>query len=300
MNPLTRSDLVELEAYAELRDDYRRRVIAHKRSRRMSVGDRVTLLFEDRETLRFQVLEMLFVERILATEKIQDELDVYNELMPGDRELSATLFVEITDAAQIRPELDRLIGIDEHVHLSLGEGPDRETVRARFDTKQLEEDRLSAVQYIRFSLDPTQARRFADAETAVAIEIDHPGYTRTQPLPAPVRDSLARGLTAAPAPLLAVDGAPRPPDDEVLSLSDRVRVRRPGRATLPGQVIVETHSPAVPLLEADAALWQEIVAAARRVAGELASRHGRARLVADFGDTGDTRLHLVPRDDEPH
>ena len=117
MKRLTLEDVVGLDAYDALRGAYRDAIIAHKRERRLAIGENVTLLFEDRETLRFQVQEMLWVERIADPDKIQHELDVYNELMPGEGELSATLFVEITDAERIRPELDRLISIDEHVAL---------------------------------------------------------------------------------------------------------------------------------------------------------------------------------------
>ena len=156
MRPLRRDEIVDRERYEALRSDYREAVIAHKRRRRMAVGDRVTLVFEDRETLRFQVQEMLWVERISEPEKIQRELDVYNELMPADRELSATLFIEITDPGAVRPELDRLVGIDEHVALVLSEGKATETIPAHFDPEQFEQDRISAVQYLRFPLFPME------------------------------------------------------------------------------------------------------------------------------------------------
>jgi len=117
VRPLALEDIVDLDRYAELRSDYRAAVIDYKRTRRLAVGENITLLFEDRETLRFQIQEMLWVEHISQPEKIQHEIDTYNELMPAERELSATLFIEITEAAEIRPALDRLIGVDEHVEL---------------------------------------------------------------------------------------------------------------------------------------------------------------------------------------
>ena len=169
MRPLSLEEIVPRDRYAALRPGFRDAIIAHKRNRRMAVGERVTLLFEDRETLRFQVQEMVWVEGIGEPEKIQREIDVYNELMPGDRELSATLFIEITDLAEIRPELERLVGLDEHVALSLGTGRDAEAIPARFDTKQFEQDRISAVQYIRFGLSDSQAHRFADLGVRAAI-----------------------------------------------------------------------------------------------------------------------------------
>ena len=105
MKPLTLDEIVGLERYAAIRDPYRERVIAYKKDRRLGVGDEITLLFEDRETLRFQVQEMLWVERIVDPEKVQHELDVYNGLLPGPGELSATLFIEITEPGRIRPAL---------------------------------------------------------------------------------------------------------------------------------------------------------------------------------------------------
>ncbi len=137
MKPLTLDEILDLDRYEEIRDVYRRRVIAHKRDRRIAVGERVGIVFEDRETLRYQVQEMIRIERIRAAEKVQNELDTYNELMPGEDELSATLFIEVPDLKQVRAELDRLIGIDEHVALILGEGHDEETIPARFDSSKV-------------------------------------------------------------------------------------------------------------------------------------------------------------------
>jgi hypothetical protein len=150
VKPLVLEDIVDREKYAGLRPSYRAAVIDYKRSRRLAVGENITLLFEDRETLRFQVQEMVWVEGIALPEKIQHEIDTYNELMPADRELSATLFIEITEAAKIRAALDQLIGVDEHVSLIVGEERDAIEINARFDPKQMEEDRISAVQYIKF------------------------------------------------------------------------------------------------------------------------------------------------------
>ena len=101
---------MDLDRYEAVRPELRAAIIEHKRERRVPVGDRVTLVFEDRETLRWQVLEMARVEQIRDRDALQRELDVYNELVPGEDELSATLFVEIPDLERIRPELDRLIG----------------------------------------------------------------------------------------------------------------------------------------------------------------------------------------------
>ncbi len=202
MRPLARDEIVDFETYGKLRDGYRRAVIAMKRERRLAVGPKVSLVFENRETLRFQVQEMLWVERIREPEGVQRELDAYNELMPAPAELSATLFIEITESSEIKRELDRLIGIDEHVALVLGEEPEPLVVPARFDPEQLADDRIAAVQYIRFRLSDAAAARLASGEGAARIRIAHPNYFEEAEIPAGVRRSLVADLGGDPDPLL--------------------------------------------------------------------------------------------------
>jgi hypothetical protein len=206
LRPLGRDEIVPLERYAPLRDAYRERVIAYKRMRRVALGEQATLLFEDRETLRFQVQEMLWVERIADPEKVQAELDVYNELMPGAGELSATLFLEIVEASEIRPTLERLVGLDRHVWLMFGEGAGETPFQADFDRRQMEDQRISAVQYLRFRLGEAGSRRLADSSLRARIRADHPAYRREEEIPPVVRESLVATLAREPAALL------RPPD----------------------------------------------------------------------------------------
>lgn len=289
MRPLVREEIVALEEYAARRDDYRDAVIAHKRDRRMPVGDRVTLLFEDRETLRFQVQEMLWVERISEPDRVQDELDVYNELMPGPGELSATLFIEITDMPEIRPELDRLIGLDEKVSLVLGSGDDADAVPARFDERQLEEDRISAVHYLRFHLDEGQIARLADSSQPARIRIAHPNYGAENDLAPALRASLVRGLTAEPAPLLQRDPSrTAPPPDTVLREGARVRVVRPAGASR-DHVVVEPIDEVPSLLAASPELLGELMLTVQAVATELAGVRGGCRIRTDVGGS-ETRL----------
>ena len=202
MKSLALEDIVDREKYAGLRSSYRAAVIDYKRSRRLAVGEDLTLLFEDRETLRFQVQEMVWVEGIALPDKIQHEIDTYNELMPADRELSATLFIEITEAAEIRPALDRLIGVDEHVSLIVGEEGEAIEINARFDPKQMEEDRISAVQYIKFAFDEDAQRLFCDSRRPARVRVSHPNYQREAEIPPVTRDSLIRTLRSEVAPLL--------------------------------------------------------------------------------------------------
>ena len=150
MKQITRADIKGPAIYAGIRDDFRKRIIELKRARRVSVGDRVTLVFENRHTLLFQIEEMLRTEHISEPDKIQEEIDVYNALMPTDDSLSATLFIELPPGADSRKELDRLIGLDEHVVLHIG----GRAARAQFEPGRTTADRIAAVQYVRFPLDP--------------------------------------------------------------------------------------------------------------------------------------------------
>ncbi|HTO06741.1 MAG TPA: DUF3501 family protein [Myxococcota bacterium] len=192
MKGVQRDQLLDLTAYERIRPEFLARTIARKRPRRISVGDRLTFIFENRDTVLFQIQEMLRAERTVKEEKIEDELAVYNELVPGANELSATLMIEIPEMKQIRAELDRLIGIDEHVSLEVG----GERVRASFDRKQFESDRISAVQYVRFPLGPTLACRFCDRKVEVALRVDHPNYRESTALTGESRESLIGDLSS--------------------------------------------------------------------------------------------------------
>ncbi len=295
MRPLAREEIIPLASYGSVRDAFRNAVIAHKRARRVPVGPSVTLVFEDRETLRFQVQEMLWVERIAEPDRVQHELDVYNELMPGARELSATLFVEITDPARVRAELDRLIGIDEHVALVLGSGAAERGLRARFDAKQFEEDRISAVQYIRFALDDDGVAALAEPNHPAAIRISHPAYGHEAALPPDVRESLVAGLRADPGSLVPPLPDARPAEPEVLYSGGGVRVLRPVAPQLPGHLVVESSTPLTSAGEIDATLWSALSEAVRRTASEAAQRHGGCRVVADFAPGAPLRWHILPR-----
>jgi hypothetical protein len=187
MKMITRRDIKGPAVYEGMRDDFRKRIIELKRDRRISVGDRVTLVFENRHTLIFQIEEMLRAEHLTKDEQIQEEIDVYNALMPTDDSLSATLFIEVPDEADPRQELDRLIGLDEHVVLHIGE----HQVRAAFEPGRSTGERISAVQYVRFPLSPEARSALTTEGTAMRIESDHPEYGHTTEVPEAMRASLA-------------------------------------------------------------------------------------------------------------
>jgi Protein of unknown function (DUF3501) len=176
MTALTIEDLIPYEAYERERESFRRRIIALKARRRISVGDRITLVFENRETMQFQVQEMIRVERIVDRDKVQHELDVYNALLPADGELSATLFIEITGAEQIKNELDRFQGIDKNRVVALRVGS--EVTYGEFEGGHSKEDKISAVHFVKFKASPGFIRALASSKTPASVAIDHPGYQR--------------------------------------------------------------------------------------------------------------------------
>jgi len=286
MNPLTAADLPPLEVFEAEREAMREAVIAHKAARRVALGEHVTLLFEDRETLRWQVLEMCRVEGIRDPEGMAHELRVYNELVPGPRELSATLFIEITEPGRIRPELDRLIGIDESVSLELG----AERVRAAFDRRQLEEDRISAVHYLRFRLDAAQAAGFEDPATTVALRVDHPHYTSRSVLGDEVRRSLAVDLRGDPEPIhrFRAPAAAAPP--VVLVERGRVRAVQPA----PDRIVIEAVPPAPRFAALPDALALELLALARELSARWIAE-GRAPFVVLEPDAPHARIELRAR-----
>jgi hypothetical protein len=285
MNPLRAADLPPLEVFEAERDAMRAAVIAHKAKRRVALGDKLTLLFEDRETIRWQVLEMCRVEGIRDPEGMAHELRVYNELVPGPGELSATLFIEITEPGRIRPELDRLIGIDECVSLEIG----AERVPAQFDRRQLEDDRISAVHYLRFALSPAQAAEFQDPAAAVALRVDHPHYAARTVLPDEARRSLAVDLRGDPEPLhrFPAGAAGRP---RVLATRGRARAVELG----PGRIVIEAQPPAPPFAALPGDLALELLALARELAAHWVAE-GRAPFLAIEPEAASARIELRAR-----
>jgi len=177
MRPIGLDDILGRERYGEVREAIRRRIIAHKRMRRVAVGDSLSLVFEDRATVWYQTQEMLWIEHITDLDAIRAELAVYNELLPGEGDLAATLLIELGDQDRMREEFQRLLGLDRHVALLLGE----RRIPASFEEGRQTDDRISAVQYLRFPVDAA-ARQALAGGAAMAIVVDHPNYTATATL----------------------------------------------------------------------------------------------------------------------
>lgn len=185
MKVLTQADLTPFAEYERTRDAFRRGIIELKGRRRLAVGDQVTLVFENWDTIRFQVQEMIRTERILDPAKVQEELDVYNALLPAPGELSATLFIEITESARIKEALDAFQGIDRDETVALQAGP--HLVYGSFETGRSTEDKISAVHFVRFRPGRDFVDALASGAPAFAL-IAHPRYRAKAPVPREMRE----------------------------------------------------------------------------------------------------------------
>jgi hypothetical protein len=191
MNKVALADIVGNAAYEKVREKSRQRIIELKQRRRIAVGDKVTLVFENRDTVIFQIQEMMRAEKISDLDKIREEIEVYNELIPAPGELSATLFLEIENQTHLRDDLLKFLGIDEAVFLKVGS----HSIHARFEEGHSKEDKISAVQYVKFPLPEPVIEAFVKGEKAELV-IDHPNYQARALIEPNTRQSLAEDLAA--------------------------------------------------------------------------------------------------------
>lgn len=190
---ITRESLLTLEAYAKGRKDFRARVLEHKKSRTVHLGEHVTLLFEDELTIRYQVQEMLRIERIFEEAGIQDELDAYNPLVPDGSNWKATLLVEYEDVEERKRALARLKGVEDRVWVQV-DGQPRVHAIADEDLERENVDKTSSVHFVRFELTPPMIAALKGG-AALAIGVDHPEYAATlQPVPAATQRALVADL----------------------------------------------------------------------------------------------------------
>ncbi len=191
MKKVSLDDILGFSAYENVRQQFRQDIIDKKKNRRVAVGDKVSLVFENRDTVIFQIQEMLRAERIADLDKIREEIAVYNELIPNVGELSATMFLEIEDQSHLREDLLKFLGIDEAVSFKVG----AHMVPGRFEEGRSKEDKISAVQYVRFPFDAQAQSAFLGGEKAELV-IDHPNYQARVALAPEVQKSLAEDLVA--------------------------------------------------------------------------------------------------------
>src|SRR5215470_17694765 len=190
MNKVVRSEILDIAQYEKARDGFRRRIIEIKRNRRLPVGPMVTFVFENHETVLFQIQEMMRAERIVQDSAIQHEIDTYNQLLPGENELAATMLIELPDAARIRDEITKFYGVNtgEATYLQIGD----ERAPGVFDDGQSDDRRISAVQYVRFRFNDAQREACVTGAKEARLVINHPNYRHGAPIEGAVREELVK------------------------------------------------------------------------------------------------------------
>ena len=193
MPQITAQSLMSLEAYAKARKDFRAKVIAHKKNRTVSLGEHVTLIFEDELTIRYQIQEMLRVERIFEEDGIRDELDAYNPLVPDGSNWKATMLIEYPDVDERHAMLALLKGVEDRVWVEVA-GCDRVHAIADEDMERENNEKTSAVHFLRFDLTAAMVQAL-NGGSALAVGVDHPVYTaKIDIVQAAVRTSLLHDL----------------------------------------------------------------------------------------------------------
>jgi hypothetical protein len=193
MNKLSRDDLFSLEQYAEARAEFRQKVLEHKKNRRLDLGTNAALYFEDRLTMQYQVQEMLRIEKIFEADGINEELDAYNPLIPDGTNWKATFMVEFPDIDERKAMLKQLVGIEDRIYVHVADF-DRVYAIADEDLERADEEKTSAVHFLRFELPPEQIAALKSGAALIA-GIDHENYhVEISPVPDNVRASLVNDL----------------------------------------------------------------------------------------------------------
>ena len=187
VRPITRTDIKGPALWAQIRDDYRNRVIEMKKHRRVLIGDAVELVFDNRLTLTMQIEEICRLENLTRDDQINDEIALTNQLMPTEDSLAATLFIALPQDEHLKERLAALVGLDEHVVLHIGP----HAIRGAFEPGRSTEERISAVQYCRYPMTPDVKAALLAPGTSIAVEIDHPSYRYRVQCPEEMRASLA-------------------------------------------------------------------------------------------------------------
>jgi len=191
---IERATLLTLEGYARQRDDFRAKVIAHKKRRTVRLGEHITLIFEDELTIRYQIQEMLRIEKTFEERGIQDELDAYVPLVPDGTNLKATMMIEYADPVIRKVELMRLRGVENRVYMEV-DGCAPVYAVADEDLPRENEEKTSAVHFSRFEFEPAMIAAFRQG-AAVALGVDHPNYSvRIDEVAPEVQASLAKDFS---------------------------------------------------------------------------------------------------------
>lgn len=192
-NQLTREDLFSLEKYAEIRNEFREKVMEHKKDRRVAIGDHAALYFEDALTMQYQVQEMLRIEKIFEAKGIQDELDVYNSLVPDGSNWKATFMIEYQDEQERKVALKKLIGIEKKLWVQVADF-DPVYAIANEDMDRETEEKTAAVHFVRFELTPDMLAK-AKSGTKISMGIDHAAYKHNVIVADNIHSALIKDLT---------------------------------------------------------------------------------------------------------
>src|SRR5262245_9626594 len=190
MNKVALSEILDIAQYEKARAEFRRRVIELKKNRRLPVGPMVTFVFENHDTVLFQIQEMMRAERIVNDDAIRHEIDSYNRLLPDENELAATMLIELPDLGRVREEITKFHGVNtgEATYVRVGD----ERLPGFFDAGQSDDRRISAVQYVRFHFSDAQREAFATGASPARLVIDHPNYRHEALIAGAVREELAK------------------------------------------------------------------------------------------------------------
>jgi hypothetical protein len=190
MNKVVLSEILDIAQYEKAREAFRRRIIELKKNRRLPVGPIVTFVFENHDTVLFQIQEMMRAERIVDDNAIQHEIDTYNQLLPGENELAATMLIELPDAARVRDEITKFYGANtgDVTYFQVGDG----RLPGVFDAGQSDGLRISAVQYVRFPFNDAQREAFVTGAEEARLVIEHPNYRYGALIEGAVREELAK------------------------------------------------------------------------------------------------------------
>jgi hypothetical protein len=190
MNKVVLSEILDIAQYEKARVAFRRRLIELKKNRRLPVGPMVSFVFENHDTVLFQIQEMMRAERMVNDDAIQREIDTYNQLLPGDNELAATMLIEYPDPRRIREEITKFQGVNtsEATFIRIGD----ERLPGVFDAGQSDDRRISAVQYVRFRFNDAQREAFATGAKETRLVINHPNYRHEALIASAVREELTK------------------------------------------------------------------------------------------------------------
>ena len=194
---LTAQDLYSLEQYSAHRPDFKRRAVQHRKQRQIKLGPNVTLHFEDRVTVQYQIQEMLLIERTFSSQGIQDELDAYNPLIPTGSNLKATMTIEYSDPDIRAQQLTLLRGIEDRVFLQV-QGFDPVYAVADEDLDRSTDVKTSAVHFLRFELTVDMIKALQDQTTGLTLGVDHDNYSHSTPVPASTINSLIADFVDQP------------------------------------------------------------------------------------------------------